>query len=229
MAALPFITNFYLLAVVRILQYIALGSFITSDSSMIVYTMGPIKSRPFTNALHAFVGVGFFVGTFLVRPFLPSDASALKNYDEVCGANSTQDQASKEADAYEPEYLGGIQKVAWPYLISTLMCCLGFLSYLVLGCLPLRMPRYIEDQQEEGIETVSGPKIHHWKQVVGATLLYYAMSCGIERIFQSMAYTYALCGPLALLPAQAVYTDTAYNGGFMVGRLVSIFLGKLTR
>ncbi len=43
---------------------------------MLVYTMGPVVSRPFTNALHASVGVGFLAATFLVQPFLPEDSKA---------------------------------------------------------------------------------------------------------------------------------------------------------
>ncbi len=38
------------------LQNVALGAFITADTSLIVYTLGPIKSRPFTMALHSVIG-----------------------------------------------------------------------------------------------------------------------------------------------------------------------------
>ena len=40
--------------------------------------MGPIKSRPFTFALHSLVGVGFLAGTFLVQPFLPEEDEQTK-------------------------------------------------------------------------------------------------------------------------------------------------------
>ncbi len=98
---------------------------------MLVYTMGPVVSRPFTNALHASVGVGFLAATFLVQPFLPEDSKASEdrvkrlvpprlgsgesNYvlqEAVCnpeGAGATG--GAKEE--YEAEYLGGIQKIAW--------------------------------------------------------------------------------------------------------------------
>ncbi len=45
MCALPFAGSFPLLAAIRIAQYVALGSFITADASMLVYTMGPVVSR----------------------------------------------------------------------------------------------------------------------------------------------------------------------------------------
>jgi len=35
---------------------------------------------------------------------------------------------------------------------------------------------------------------------------------------------FALCGPLQLPPRQAVVADECYNGGFMVGRLLSMFV-----
>ena len=43
--------------------------------SLVVYTMGPIRSRPFTMALHSVIGIGFLAGTFMVKPFLPQEGS----------------------------------------------------------------------------------------------------------------------------------------------------------
>ena len=51
-----------------------------------------------------------------------------------------------------------------------------------------------------------------------AIVLYYASICGSERIFQSMQFTYGLCGPLRLSPRDAVFTDKMYNIGFTVFR-----------
>jgi hypothetical protein len=45
------------------------------------------------------------------------------------------------------------------------------------------------------------------------------VSCGIERIYQPMAFTFGLCGPLDLSPPAAASTDSFYNGGFMCGRI----------
>ena len=97
---LPFLRTFGVLVAVRCAQNVLLGAFITADASIVVYTMGPHKSRPFTNALHAMVGVGFLFGTFLVRPFLPADATAAKDRDEVClGTTSTSNSTSASASA----------------------------------------------------------------------------------------------------------------------------------
>ena len=42
---LPFIKNFPGLVFARCLQNVFLGAYITADTSLVVYTMGPIKSR----------------------------------------------------------------------------------------------------------------------------------------------------------------------------------------
>ncbi len=131
MCLLPFTRSFELLVTLRALQFFALGAFITADASMLVYTMGPIKSRPFTNALHAAVGVGFLLGTFIVRPFLPEDSTANQDRDSVCGspnATTTDDHIH-----YVPEELGGIDKIAWPFLIAGGWSVFSGMGYFILG------------------------------------------------------------------------------------------------
>ena len=44
-----------------------------------------------------------------------------------------------------------------------------------------------------------------------------------------MAFTFGLCGPLALAPSDAVVIDSCYNGGFMAGRLVSALIAAFIR
>ena len=125
------------------MQNVLLGAFITADASIVVYTMGPHKSRPLTNALHAMVGVGFLFGTFLVRPFLPADATAAKDRDEVCmGASSNSNSTNAvtvDPDAVEEdEYMWGIQKIAWPFLITGLWSIVCSFGYVVLGKIPAK-------------------------------------------------------------------------------------------
>ena len=45
MIILPFTTSFALLVTVRLLQIMSLGAFCTADASLIVYLLGPVKSR----------------------------------------------------------------------------------------------------------------------------------------------------------------------------------------
>ena len=48
-----------------------LAAYVTADTSLLVYMLGAVRARPFIMALHAFIGVGFLIATFLVKPFLP--------------------------------------------------------------------------------------------------------------------------------------------------------------
>ena len=58
-------------------------------------------------------------------------------------------------------------------------------------------------------------------------VLFYLASCGSERLFQTMEFTFGLCEPLKLSSKEAVLTDDMYNGGFFIGRLASIFVVSL--
>ena len=53
-------------------------------------------------------------------------------------------------------------------------------------------------------------------------IIFYAASCGSERLFQTLEFTFGFCGPLKLTSQESVVTDDAYNGGFVFGRLASI-------
>ena len=45
MLLLPFTSSFAVLVTARLLQILALGAFCTADASLIVYLLGPEKSR----------------------------------------------------------------------------------------------------------------------------------------------------------------------------------------
>jgi hypothetical protein len=95
------------------------------------------------------------------------------------------------------------------------------LGFLVLACLPLRMPRYYDSSKEEHEEEESShvTSISCLPLFYAVVFAYYFVSCGIERIYQPMASTFGLCGPLDLSPPAAATTDSFYNGGFMCGRI----------
>ena len=48
-----------------------IGGLDTASNSLVIYTLGPVRSPPFTASLHAMVGLGFMLGSLVVRPFLP--------------------------------------------------------------------------------------------------------------------------------------------------------------
>ena len=89
------------------------------------------------------------------------------------------------------------------------------------------MPRFYESEEVKNESEKKELKFFY--PVLMLVFVYYFLSCGIERIYQPMAYTYGLCGPLQMAPSEAVTVDTTYNGGFLAGRLVSIFVVKFLK
>ena len=63
--------------------------------------------------------------------------------------------------------------------------------------------------------------------IVLTIIVFYMASCGSERLFQTLEFTFGICGPLHLEPKAAVITDDCYNGGFFLGRLTSVLAVKL--
>ena len=66
-------------------------------------------------------------------------------------------------------------------------------------------------------------------KVLSAIAIFYWASCSSGRLFQTLEFTFGLCGPLHLSSRQAVITDKCYNGGFFAGRLASIMAVKLMK
>ena len=240
MTVLPFLNNFVALVLLRCAQFFAVGSFNTSDASLLVFTMGPVKSRPFTMTLHALIGAGFFAATFLVRPFLPESnegqnvcpgTTEHNNFSKILEHNTTANATVAPSEVVNVGTIAGISKIAWPFLIVGLWCVVFSIGFAILACLPYKMPRFYEED-EEGIKVEKKEghtDVKYWKVLLFLVFLYYFVSCGIERIYQPMAYTFGICGPLKLSPGAAVLIDSSYNGGFMAGRIVSTFVAKLIK
>ena len=125
-------------------QFLSYGIFITSDSILLVFTLGPEKSRPFINALHFFISIGFLLGTFLVQPFLPASSdkvcsSQTQVYKDTKEFNITNTLSEEAEDSdlvdYDPviPILHGVQSIAWPFIISGGILCLGYLHIHLIG------------------------------------------------------------------------------------------------
>lgn len=78
-----------------------LGMFDTSDNSLMVYIFGAEKSRPFTQSLHCFVGVGFVIGSALASPFLPEKPDS--NQDSVCAQEEALVAGGQQSELIEEE------------------------------------------------------------------------------------------------------------------------------
>ena len=56
-----------------LLAGVFLGSLDTASNSLVLYMLGPDRSPPFTQSLHAMVALGFMLGSLVIRPFLPDN------------------------------------------------------------------------------------------------------------------------------------------------------------
>jgi len=245
MIILPLTSSFAVLVTARLVQNLAVGAFLTADSSLVVYLLGPTKSRPFTMALHALIGAGFLASTFLVRPFLPAEDEVDKNiicqWSNLTVFNETTNVVTSVTET-EVQYLLTnktvvphdqlIPTLAWPFIISGGWCIVFSVGFLILACLPYKMPCFYEERdttkEQAGEKNAAGIKYKCTLLVL--VFFYYFTSCGIERIFQPMATTFGLCTKtLDLSPSDAVITDSCYNGGFMCGRIVSAFIASFVK
>jgi len=258
---LPFMNNLPLLLLCRFFQvsdpnskdvgeclashkFLSYGIFITSDSILLVFTLGPERSRPFINALHFFISIGFLLGTFLVQPFLPASS------DKVC---SSQTQISKDRELnltntqlettdstsvisdddmvdYDPviPILHGVQSIAWPFIISGVWCIFIAVGFLALTYKKsFKMPQFYDQNikhKDIGLEKLPAMKKHIFLVLI---VVFFTLSGGVIRVFQSMSMTFALCGPLQLDSHKAALTDSFYSSGMCVGRLMSIWLATV--
>ena len=53
--AMPFLPLLSLLLICRFFQFLGYGIFLTADSILLVFTLGPERSRPYQQALHFFI------------------------------------------------------------------------------------------------------------------------------------------------------------------------------
>merc|ERR1719427_1389094 len=92
------------------------------------------------------------------------------------------------------------------------------------------MPSYYDQEETEMDErVVARPGLQGTRTFLALTAIYcyYLFSCGLEGFFQSMTYTYALCGPLSMTPASANTITAIYYAAFMTGRCSGIFFPRL--
>merc|ERR1712025_1475454 len=118
--------------------------------------------------------------------------------------------------------------IEWPFIIAGSWCMLFSLDFLLLNQLPYEMPRFYEEKADDDKKSHEH-KIRYLKTFLAMVFFYYFVSCGVERIYQPMAFTFGICGPLGLQPRQAVVIDSCYNGGFMLGRIVSPFVAMIVK
>merc|ERR1712062_928698 len=120
-----------------------------------------------------------------------------------------------------------IPGIIWPYILVSFWHFLTAIGFLILAFKGSEMPRYMTDTspiQENTKNTFTNMK--YWKSVIVMVFVYYALTCGLESFFQSMSYTYGICGPLKLSVDTAATLTTVYYTCFMTGRLSGIFVSR---
>ena len=223
---MPFIQSFWMLLMYRLVQFICQGMYVTADCITVVLCMGPVISRPFTMSLHATIGMGFLLSTFIVQPFLPNMSGEMAQ-DTVCDTERTVEEMKASVD--EIPQMGGVQSIAWPFLIGGVWCVVGGLGYFFLGLCKHNMPIYQQEEEsssEAPAKEIPLPTITLFSFII---FFFYTFSGAIERTFQSMSTTWSMCGPLQLDPGMATLTNSFYNGGFMCGRITGSVLASAIR
>ena len=189
-----------------------------------LYTIGPIKSRWIIMARHAFVGIGFLSGPFLVQAYFPERQQ--REFSELCGKNNQSLNLNgihgRESQLTQEE----LTQILIPLRILSGIIIATGLMHLINICLPYKMPVYETYAQDLKNKSLASGDLKELRDYYLGLLLvtFYFATCGSERLFQAMQFIFGLCGPLKLSPGEAVIIDKCFNGGFMTGRFVSIFL-----
>jgi len=243
-ALVPWTHSFQLLLTYVLLAGVFIGSLDTASNSLVLFMLGPDRSRPYTQSLHAFVGMGFVLGSLIVRPFLPEkeDSSSVCDGFEfstdiivtnnvthyTLATDTTRVQESGHDDT-------GFPLIAWPFLIISIVHVLTAFGYLGLILGGLSMPRFYEciSQDESALSFPTVTKQHketmHSKVIFLLAFLYFSCSCGLEGFFQSQTFTFGICGPHQMEPGKAASLTTTYFACFLAGRFSGVLLSTKLR
>ena len=118
---------------------IFLGCLDTASNSLVVWMLGPERSPPFTQSLHAMVALGFVLGSLIVRPFLPD-----REEDRMICERLSQDNLSLISDSQAAGPTAGqhdnlhltahsVLPLGWPFFIICMIHSFTALGYLALG------------------------------------------------------------------------------------------------
>ena len=115
-----------------------LGCLDTASNSLVVWMLGPDRSPPFTQSLHAMVAMGFVLGSLIVRPFLPDREQDRMICDRLRHDNLSLISASHDgAQTAQQDNLQlaaqSMLPLGWPFFIICLIHTLTALGYLALS------------------------------------------------------------------------------------------------
>jgi len=225
-AVVPFVASFTVLLLTVLLSGIFQGSLSTASNSLVLFMLGPDRSPPFTQSLHAFVALGFVLGSLIVRPFLPAweEESSVCNELDIPTFHNDSESSAKLHDDKIVSGSSHITSISWPFLIIGSFNFLTAIAFLLLIVGGIPMPRFYESlaKHNEDVftpknnKTIERPK--HQKSLLVLAFFYFAFTCGIEGFFQSQTFTFGICGPHRMEPEKAASLTTVYFASFLVGR-----------
>jgi hypothetical protein len=101
--------------------------------------LGPERSAPYMQALNAFVGVGFMLGSLIIRPFLPKkeeDSSICGIVQEKMMTNLSFTGIGEDesvSNVYTFELTDTVPAIVLPFLIIAAVHILTGLAFFVIG------------------------------------------------------------------------------------------------
>ena len=181
-------------------------SFNTALHSMIVFMLGPKKSRPFLQLVEAFRATGFLLGSLLILPFLPV---------------SDPNTCSEKPTTIDHEEIS----LPLPFLLVGLSHGFAAITMLLHLCTGQNMPDFCQDQEDDSdcqkIEKLMNPKT-----ILFLAFIFYLLSCGGNAILQSQSFTVGLCGNLKMTPSNAAHLQITYFVCFMIGRFSGVIISN---
>ena len=116
-----------------------IGGLDTASNSLVIYTLGPVRSPPFTASLHAMVGLGFMLGSLVVRPFLPEKEEG-GDTEGICsnivsGHNITTSDFAINETLHESQHQT-LPDLVYPFNIVSGIHFLSGAAFIILGKFP---------------------------------------------------------------------------------------------
>ena len=188
-----------------------IGGLDTASNSLVIFTLGPARSPPFTASLHAMVGLGFMLGSLVVRPFLPEEEEG--DTGRVCSnivSSIINNVTTAEIAANETQSLPDL---TYPFNIVSGIHFLSGAAFVFLGRFPfmklntfklllvmsgIKMPVY--EKENSNLREKTGKRNRSSSIMFILAFFYFACSTGLEGFFQSQIFTFGMCGPHHLHP-----------------------------
>ncbi len=114
----------YRLIVIMCVRFAVSSAWETAGVGILVYTMGPLKSRSLVMCHHFVIALGFLVGPMLIKPFFPAEAEA--SHERVCDNNAGNEKSD--------DSIADFDSLKYPYYILTVghfICALGYILVII--------------------------------------------------------------------------------------------------